>query len=204
MLRKPWRGANSWERVCPSPNFLMGKTKQMTKNKTSGALLGLIVLGILTVAATAGDGITFRLVRAVEADCLHENASGAVTISAFEAAQMHVELFNLPPNTEFAVFRIEHSRTPVGLGWYQGSIVTDGSGSGAGDFSGVLKEDSSLLTNAPLQLDQLGVWFADPNGAVKNGCAGTVTPFDGDHHAGIQVLSTGNFPDGAGPLLREK
>lgn len=176
----------------------------MTRNKTFGALATLVVLGVLAVAATAGDGITFRLVRAVEADCLHDNASGAVTINGFGAVQMHVELFNLPPHTEFAVFRIQHSYTPVGLGWYQGSIVTDGSGSGEGDFSGVLKDDSSLLTNAPLQLDQLGVWFADPNGAVKNGCVGTVTPFDSDHHAGIQVLNTSNFPDGAGPLLREK
>jgi hypothetical protein len=29
-----------------------------------------------------------------------------------------------------------------------------------------------------------------------------VTPFDGDHQAGIQVLNTSNFPDGHGPLLK--
>jgi hypothetical protein len=31
---------------------------------------------------------------------------------------------------------------------------------------------------------------------VKADCAGNVTPFDGDHQAGIQVLNTSNFPDG--------
>jgi hypothetical protein len=36
---------------------------------------------------------------------------------------------------------------------------------------------------------------------VKTGCAGNITPFDGDHQAGIQVLNTSNFPDGQGPLF---
>jgi len=29
-----------------------------------------------------------------------------------------------------------------------------------------------------------------------------VTPFDGDHEAGIQVLNTSNFADDNGPLRR--
>jgi hypothetical protein len=36
--------------------------------------------------------------------------------------------------------------------------------------------------------------------AVKAGCPGDVTPFNGDHHAGIQALSTRNFADPLGPL----
>jgi hypothetical protein len=32
------------------------------------------------------------------------------------------------------------------------------------------------------------------------GCSDTVTPFNGDHTAGIQVLSTRNFADDMGPL----
>ena len=54
------------------------------------------------------------------------------------------------------------------------------------------------------ELDHLGIWFADPADAVKAGCPGTVTPFDGDHNAGIQVLNTSNFPDAKGPLQRIK
>ena len=53
----------------------------------------------------------------------------------------------------------------------------------------------------PVQTYHLGIWFADPADAVKAGCPATVTPFDGDHNAGIQVLNTGNYPDTRGPLL---
>ena len=31
--------------------------------------------------------------------------------------------------------------------------------------------------------------------AKKAGCADTVTPFNGDHDAGVQVMSTRNAPD---------
>jgi len=47
---------------------------------------------------------------------------------------------------------------------------------------------------APVHTFHLGVWFADPKQAAKAGCSGTVTPFDGDHVASIQALSTRNFP----------
>jgi hypothetical protein len=46
----------------------------------------------------------------------------------------------------------------------------------------------------------LGLWFNDPNDASKAGCPATVTPFNGTHNAGIQVLNTSNFPDDHGPL----
>jgi hypothetical protein len=36
--------------------------------------------------------------------------------------------------------------------------------------------------------------------AAAAGCPSTVTPFNGDHTAGIQVLSTRNFDDDQGPL----
>jgi hypothetical protein len=52
---------------------------------------------------------------------------------------------------------------------------------------------------APVHTFHLGVWFADPKDAAKAGCSKTVTPFDGDHEAGIQALSTRNFAKG-GPL----
>ena len=32
------------------------------------------------------------------------------------------------------------------------------------------------------------------------GCPGTVTPFHGEHDAGVQALNTSNFPDQSGPL----
>jgi hypothetical protein len=46
----------------------------------------------------------------------------------------------------------------------------------------------------------LGLWFNSPHDAQQNGCPGGVTPFNGEHNAGIQVLNTSNFDDDKGPL----
>ena len=53
---------------------------------------------------------------------------------------------------------------------------------------------------APIHTFHLGLWFGSPAAAVSAGCPNTMTPFNGDHKAGIQVLSTRNFPAGNGPL----
>jgi hypothetical protein len=50
----------------------------------------------------------------------------------------------------------------------------------------------------------LGVWFDSPVDAENAGCADAVTPFNGAHDAGIQVLNTSNFEDAIGPLSRIK
>src|SRR5205807_1456271 len=52
----------------------------------------------------------------------------------------------------------------------------------------------------PIHMFHLGLWFNSPDDATKAGLPGTVTPFNGDHNAGIQVLSTRNFPIDQGPL----
>jgi hypothetical protein len=46
------------------------------------------------------------------------------------------------------------------------------------------------------------VWFDSPVDAEKRwpGCPDAVTPFNGAHDAGIQVLNTSNFADDNGPL----
>ena len=56
-------------------------------------------------------------------------------------------------------------------------------------------------TPGPVQTYHLGLWFNSPADAQKAGCAATVTPFNGEHNAGIQVLNTSNFPDSQGPLF---
>jgi hypothetical protein len=48
----------------------------------------------------------------------------------------------------------------------------------------------------------LGLWFNSPADAAKAGCPSTVTPFNGEHNAGIQALSTRQFQDQHGPLRR--
>src|SRR5215216_2915584 len=55
----------------------------------------------------------------------------------------------------------------------------------------------------PVHTFHLGLWFGSPEEADDAGCSDTVTPFDGDHEAGIQAFSTRNFPKLEGPLLSE-
>jgi len=52
----------------------------------------------------------------------------------------------------------------------------------------------------PVQMYHLGLWFNSPKDAAAAGCPGAITPFNGEHNAGVQALSTRNFPDQAGPL----
>ena len=195
------------------------KTKFLT-------LILTVAAGLTSVApqanAAAGDSTTFSLkVSAGAVACLSANAGGRVTISDLGPVQnMHVEIFNMPPKTEFATFLIQVPKSPFGLSWYQGDIETNADGRGVGDLTGIFNKEtfiqapnvapapvvfpdnaSSNPATRPVQIYHLGIWFADPNDAGAAGCPSTPTPFDGDHNAGIQVLNTSNFPDGHGPLL---
>jgi len=58
---------------------------------------------------------------------------------------------------------------------------------------------SYLVTNTG-NVSLTGPFNVTDNKATAT-CPGTVTPFDGDHQAGIQVLNTTNFPDARGPLF---
>jgi hypothetical protein len=55
---------------------------------------------------------------------------------------------------------------------------------------------------APIHQFHVGIWFNSPTDAAMAGCPTTVTPFNGEHQAGIQALSTRSFPDNNGPLRR--
>jgi hypothetical protein len=172
--------------------------------------------------AAAGDSITFNLkVSAGAAACLATNAGGRVNISDLGPVQnMHVEVFNMPPKTEFALFLLQVPKSPFGLSWYQGDIETNSEGKGVADLTGIFSKETFIQApnvapapvvfpdNAPsnpatrpVQIYHLGIWFADPQAAGDVNCPSTSTNFDGDHVAGIQVLNTSNFPDNHGPLL---
>jgi hypothetical protein len=195
------------------------------KNKILAIALA-VVAGLTGMAsranAAAGDSNTFSLrVSAGAAACLSTTASGRVTVSDLGAVQnMHVEVFNLPPKTEFATFLLQVPKSPFGLAWYQGDIVTNADGRGVGDFTGIFNRETFIMApgpaaaplvfpddaavnpaTRPIQIYHVGIWFADATEAGNAGCPSTPTPFDGDHQAGIQVMNTSNFPDGHGPLL---
>ena len=179
----------------------------MKKSILMGALTTMITLsGIVPQAAAAeGDTITFNMVRAAGANCLAPNAHARVTVSDLGPVQnMHLEVFGLTPNNAFTVFITQHNNLPFGVSWYQGEVVTNKKGRGTADFTGVFSEETFVLSGTAIPMSHLGIWFADPNDAAMAGCPGIATPFDGDHNAGILVLSTSNFPDKHGPLLKLK
>jgi hypothetical protein len=67
-------------------------------------------------------------------------------------------------------------------------------------FNGAFPDASSNPPFNPVQLYHLGLWFNSPKDAAAAGCPATVTPFNGEHDAGIQALNTRNFPVQSGPL----
>jgi hypothetical protein len=174
--------------------------------------------------------LTFNMVRSagvVNAGCL-PNGSAKVSIRSKGSVEiMDVAVKGLPPNTSFVFFVIQVPNGPFGLSWYQGDIDTNAQGVGYQRFIGRFNEETSInapgsapapvvhnsppfpdaTTNpptAPVHTFHLGLWFDSPADALTAGCPNTVTPFNGDHTAGIQVLNTSNFPDGEGPLFQVK
>jgi hypothetical protein len=172
-----------------------------------------------------GDAKVFEFPMVVSAGasaCL-PRASGRVTIHSIGAVEiMHVAVTGLPPKTDFDFFVIQVPKAPFGMSWYQGDIETDHRGNGHATFIGRFSIETFMVapgsapapvvfngpfpdaslnppTN-PIQMYHLGLWFNSPADAQKAGCAATVTPFNGEHDAGIQALNTSNFPDAAGPL----
>jgi len=183
----------------------------------------LFVGGSMGAAAAPPESLKFDMaVSAAAAGCL-PNAQGHVTVRQAGANQrMQVSVNGLPPNTEFAFFVLQVPTAPFAVSWYQGDIVTDHAGSGSQQFFGIFSSELFVfapatraapqtdpgvdaLTNpvtAPVHTYHLGLWFSDAADAAAAGCPGTVTPFEGNHQAGIQVLNTSNFGTEAadGPL----
>lgn len=168
---------------------------------------------------------TFALTRseaAVEADCL-QGARGSVKVFKLGFAErMEVALAGLPKNTEFDLFVIQVPDAPFGLSWYQGDLKTNKDGKATKSFVGRFNEETFIVapgagqpapvvhpgedaaTNPatnPVHTAHLGLWFNSPDDADKAGCGDDVTPFNGDHTAGVQVLSTRQFAANEGPLL---
>jgi hypothetical protein len=157
------------------------------------------------------------------AQCL-PHARAEVRIQSLGPVEvMRVDVEGLPANTNFDFFVIQIPIGPFGVSWYQGDIETNRKGEGSQRFIGRFNIETFAVspdvaappqvhTNAPfpdatvgvafrpIHTYHLGLWFNSPADAVKAGCPGATTPFNGDHTAGIQVLNTANFPANEGPL----
>ena len=183
----------------------------------------LLIGGSMNAIAAPPDRLSFDMVVSAGAKNCLPNAQGHVTVNNVGANQrMHVVVNGLPANTSFTFFVLQVPTAPFAMSWYQGDIDTDESGSGSQQFFGIFSSETFIfapatraapqthpgidaLTNpvtAPVHMYHLGLWFSDAADAAVAGCPGTVTPFDGDHQAGIQVLNTSNFGTEAanGPL----
>src|SRR5437763_17195458 len=186
----------------------------MKRNLLSAVLAFAVAIGSIGIVpiakAAAGDSTTFFMVKSAGAvPCLDAAASGRVTISDLGPVQnMHVEVNKLPANTEFTLFVVNTPNAPFVPAWYQGDLKTNASGKGVIDVTGIFSDETFILNPGvpavPVNLSHLGIWFADPADAATAGCPDPVTPFAGDHNAGIQLLHTNNVTGSLRPLSRRK
>ena len=170
------------------------------------------------------DHISFKMVAANA--CLPGAKAKVQIISDGQAEDMFIVASGLPPNTAFDFFVIQVPKAPFGLSWYQGDMQSDDDGDAVQHFRGRFSIETFIVAQppggqpAPVVHDQppfpdastnpatetvhtfhLGLWFGSPEAAVAAGCPNTVTRFNGEHNAGIQVLNTSNYPDDQGPLI---
>lgn len=190
--------------------------------------LAITMLGLTCMSALA-QNTTFSLLRSAGAEkagasCIPD-ARGRVTINSLGNVEvMHIEVSGLPPKTEFDAFVIQLPNSPFGLSWYQGDLTTDTRGNGVADFVGRFSQETFIVapgsgpapvvhhqpipdanTNpatGPVHTFHVGLWFGSPQAANEAGCGNGVTPFNGEHNAGLQALSTRNFGNTTGPLSR--
>jgi hypothetical protein len=177
-----------------------------------------------TAVAAKIERASFDMVVSPGARTCLPNAQGQVSIDSLGPVEvMRVEVEGLPPKTDFDLFVIQIPNAPFGVSWYQGDIETNGAGRGDQRFIGRFSIETFAVSPgavappqvhtsppfpdatagvafAPIHTYHLGLWFNSPADAVKAGCPGATTPFNGDHTAGIQVLNTANFPPDQGPL----
>ena len=187
------------------------------------SILGL-VLAVAPVKAASPDVQTFDMVVSTGAKTCLPSATATVRIIPTGNVEiMDVMVNGLPPNTDFDFFVLQVPKAPFGVAWYQGDIQTDKHGRGHERFVGRFSietfgfaqgpaaaplvfndgpfPDASLNPPFnPIQMYHLGLWFGSSDAAQQAGCPATVTAFNGEHNAGLQVLNTSNFADDHGPL----
>ena len=192
---------------------------------TTRAKAAAVAVAVITAAA-AGVGLaanagaatsvaspfSFALVPSTGITACLPHAAGRATITPGSLNDtMKVSVSGMPANTGFDLFVIQEPAKPFGVSWYQTDIQANSTGSGSATVRGVFDSQTfsvslgGTTTFAPTHQYHLGVWFNDPNVPFNLGCepgatTPTVTPFNGEQSAGIQVVNTAQFPVNAGPL----
>ena len=168
-----------------------------------------------TTQSHASNSFSFAMVPSPGIKACLPNATGHVTITPGSLNdEMKVEVSGLAANTGYDLFVIEIPNKPFGISWYQSDLQTDSHGKGSVVVRGIFDAETFSVSPAgpttqfaPTHQFHLGLWFNDPKVPFNLGCepgqkAPVVTPFNGEQHAGIQVLNTANFANNAGPLSK--
>jgi hypothetical protein len=185
------------------------------------ALVGASLIPEPVQAATKS--ITFPVIRtAGSGSACAPNARGVVKVTSIGQVEvMDVYVEGLPRNADFDVFVIQVPNAPFGMSWYQGDLHTNTWGKGSGRYVGRFNKETFVVApkatiaphphagdaavnpaTKPIHTYHVGIWFNSPTDAVRAGCAKAVTPFNGEHNAGVQILNSGSFPATSGPLLK--
>ncbi len=197
--------------------------------KTSCVAMAALV-GIGASAAQANT-VNFNLLRTngLPAGCA-PHATATVKVATQPGAdnfaeKMTVNVSGLAPETAMDIFVIQVPNAPFGLSWYVGDLETNDAGKVTRTFvSRFNKETFAVAPDVapaptphgaldqgsnpkfkPLHTFHVGIWFNSAADARKNGitCPVGPTPFNGEHTAGGQVLSSrnaGNTNNLNGPL----
>ena len=173
-----------------------------------------LVAGLLVVGATAalandgeqrgGDEVHLQLTpsQPALAACMPDaklDVSVRLTTDKIGFDSFEIQARNLPPNREYTVFLLQTAGAPFGAAEYIGDFSTNPAGNGQNTFKLIVQEAfSSTLVNGTrtrVDLNRVGVWFADPKDddfcPAATGVNGT-TPFDGDNQAGVQAFNSAN------------
>ena len=202
-----------------------------TRIPATSRCVGAAVAALLTAGAAYAKGphkhIDFDMVvSAGAATCLPRAHADVRVVDDGTAQDLYIAARGLPPKTDFDFFVIQVPKAPFGMSWYQADVETDehgnafqvvrgifsietftvapGSAPAPVVFNGPFPDATVNPPTNPIQMYHLGLWFNSPTDAQNAGCPATVTPFNGEHNAGIQVLNTSNFPDDQGPLRQLK
>ena len=194
---------------------------------TAALLIGVSVPLFAAAAPTqaANPGISFTMVRSaavVNANCL-TNATATVHVVSHELTEtMTVRAAGLPAHAKFDLFVTQLPNAPFGVSWYQSDLQADRYGKASVTVVGRFSVETFAVAPgsavaptphsgidaasnppfAPIHIFHIGFRFNSPADAANAGCPTTVTPFNGEHTAGIQAMSTRNFADTDGPLSR--
>ncbi len=193
------------------------------------AVASVGVMGLAPTQSGASPVKTqFDMVRstaAVKAGCLPDATAHVRVDERDQNERMTVYVSGLPANTNFDLFITQLPDAPFGVSWYQSDLHTGRHGDGHVTVQGRFNHETFSLSQAgpangsdptqnltgpavkdtdavfrPTSQFHVGLWFNSAQDAANAGCAGNVTPFNGEQQAGTQILSTRNFPADHGPL----